>query len=181
MVEVWVVPELQTDFTENFAVTLINYIYAQWPYTGLTGLEEGLNKPAEKTGHSNYIQFRPGIKDEVSNLQVLTKQGRTVVVEHNQTGWKRELLTTQVWVTTLVKMVELDDTTSLLRKMDQAIHKICGTYRQVNQVSGDMRGIKDLIYEGNDRVYGPKDAWNKSDWETNHSVLMWYEKVHGEQ
>ena len=182
MVEVWVVPELQTDFTENFSVMLINYIYSKWSFTGLTGLEEGLNKPAEKSGHSNYIQFRPGIKDEVSNLQVLTKQGRTVTVEHKVDGsWKRELRTTQVWVTTLVKMVELDDTTSLLRKMDQEIDRICGMYQQSAIVSGDMRGIKDLIYEGNDRVYGPRDSWQKSDWETNHSILMWYEKVHGEQ
>jgi hypothetical protein len=181
MTEVWVCPELGTNFTENFAVTLINYIYDKWSYTSETGLLEGLNKPAEKTGQSNYIEFRPGIKDTFKTLQVLTKQGRTVVVDHIQTGWKRESMTTQVWVTTLVKVAEIDDQTPLLRKMDQEIGRICGMYRQANQVSGDMRGIKDLIYEGNDRVYGPKDQWNKSDWETNHSVLMWYELAHGEQ
>ena len=180
MTEVWVNPELQTNFTENFAVMLIKHIYNNWSYTTLTGGEEGLNKPAEMTGATNYIEFRPGIKDEFKTLQVLALQGRTMVVEHKQTGWKREIMTTQVWVTTLVKVAEIDDQTSLLRKMDQEIGRICGMYRQANQ-TGNMKGIKDLIYEGNDRVYGPKDQWNKSDWETRHSILMFYELAHGEQ
>lgn len=180
MTDVWVCPELGHNFTENFSVMLINHIYDNWSYTGLTGAEEGLNKPAEKTGQSNYIEFRPGLKDDFKTLQVLTMQGRTVVVDHIQTGWKRESMTTQVWVTTLIKVAEIDDQTSLLRKLDQEIGRICGTYRQINQ-TGEMAGIKDLIYEGNDRVFGPKDQWNKSDWETRHSVLMWYELAHGQQ
>jgi hypothetical protein len=181
LTEVWVVPELGTDFTENFSVMLIDYIYSQWPYTSETGLLEGLNKPNEKEGQSNYIEFRAGDKDTFKTLQVLTKQGRTVVVKHEQSGFKRQAYTTQVWVKTLIKVQGIGDTTPLLRKLDQAVDRICGMYRQINQTSGDMRGIKDLIYEGNDRVYGPKDQWDKSDWETNHSVLMFYEKVHGEQ
>lgn len=181
MVEVWVVPELQTNFTKNFAVMLIDYIYDQWSYTGLTGLEVGLNKPATKIGQTTTIEFRPGIKDEFKTLQVLALQGRTLVVKHEQSGWKRQYMTTQVWITTLAKVMGRDDTGSLLRKMDQEIGRICGTYRQINQTSGDMRGIKDLIYEGNDRIYGPKDTFDKSDWETRHSVLMAYELVHGEQ
>lgn len=180
MTDVWVCPELGHNFTENFSVMLINHIYDNWSYTGLTGAEEGLNKPTEKTGQSNYIEFRPGLKDDFKTLQVLTMQGRTVVVDHIQTGWKRESMTTQVWVTTLIKVAEIDDQTSLLRKLDQEIGRICGTYRQSNQ-TGEMAGIKDLIYEGNDRVFGPKDQWNKSDWETRHSVLMWYELAHGQQ
>jgi hypothetical protein len=181
MTEVWVVPELGTNFTTNFTQMLIDYIYSQWSYTGLTGAEAGLNKPGTPTGQSNYIEFRPGIRDDFKTLQVLALQGRTVVVQHEQTGWKRESMTTQVWVTTLTKVIGKDDTSSLLRKMDQEIGRICGTYRQANQSSGDMRGIKDLIYEGNDRIYGPKDAFDKSDWETRHSILMWYELAHGEQ
>jgi hypothetical protein len=180
LTEVWVVPELGTDFTENFSVMLIDYIYNNWPYTSETGLLEGLNKPAAKSGQSNYIEFRAGIKDDFKTLQVLTRQGRTVTVNHMQTGWKRESMTTQVWVTTLIKVAEIDDSTPLLRKLDQAVAKICGMYRQSNQ-TGNMAGIKDLIYEGNDRVYGTKDQWNKSDWMTNHSVLMFYELAHGEQ
>lgn len=159
---------------------LIDHIYDNWSYTALTGAEEGLNKPAQKVAHTNYIDFRPGIKEELKTLQVLTLQGRTVVVDHIQTGWKRQVMTTQVWVTTLARVIGRDDTGSILRKMDQEIGRICGMYRQVNQ-TGEMAGIKDLIYEGNDRVYGPKDRFDKSDWETRHSILMLYELAHGEQ
>jgi hypothetical protein len=180
LTEVWVVPELGHNFTENFAVMLIDHIYNNWSYTGLTGGEEGLNKPPTRTGSPNYIEFRAGIEDEYKTLEVLALQGRTVVVDHLHTGWKRESMTTQVWVTTKIKVAEIDDETSLLRKMDQEVGRICGMYRQANQ-SGEMRGIKDLIYEGNDRLYGTKDQWNKSDWKTRHSILMWYELMHGDQ
>lgn len=182
MTEVWVNTHLQRNFNSNFAVMLIDHIYNNWSYTTLTGAEEGLNKPATRTGAGNYIEFRAGIEDEYKTLEVLALQGRTMVVDHIQTGWKREIMTTQVWVTTKVKVAEIDDETSLLRLMDQEIGRICGMYRRINQTPGtDMYGINDLIYEGNDRVYGPKDQWNKSDWKTRHSILMLYELAHGQQ
>ena len=181
MTEVWVVPELGTDFTSNFSIMLRDYIFAQWSYTGLTGVEIGLNKPATPIGQTNTIEFRAGLKDDFKTLQVLCLQGRTVVQQHLQTGWKREAMTTQILVSTLIKVIGRDDTSSLLRKMDEEIVRICGMYRQSNQTSGDMRGIKDLIYEGSDRIYGPRDQFDKSEWETRHSILMFYEKQHAEQ
>ncbi len=181
MTEQVVVPELGTPFTSNFSVMLRDYIFAQWPYSGLTNEEVGLNKPTTPTGQSNYIEFRAGLKDDFKTLQVLCLQGRTVVVQHMQTGWKRELMTTQVMVSTLVKVIGRDDTSTLLRKLDQAVNDICVMYRQANQVSGDMRGIKDLIYEGSDRIYGPRDQFDKSEWETRHSILMLYEIQHADQ
>ena len=181
MTDVWWVPELEGDFSDNFSQMLIDYIYAQWPYTSLTGVEAALNKPATMTGQTTTIEFRPGLKDAFKTLQVLTRQGRTVTVDHKQVGYKHEEMTTQVIVTTLVRVMNArDDTSPFLRLMDQAIQKICGMYRQTNQVSGDMRGVKDLIYEGSDRIYGPKDQFDKSDWQTDHSILLWYTKVHGE-
>lgn len=180
LTEDWICPELGHNFEENFAVMLINHIFNNWPYTGLTGQEEGLNKPATATGAGNYIEFRAGIEDEYKTLEVLALQGRTVTVDHINNGWKNDIFTTQVWVTTKIKVAEIDDSTTLLRRLDQAVSKICGMYRQASQ-TGEMRGIKDLIYEGNDRIYGPKDQWNKSDWKTRHSILMWYQLQHADQ
>lgn len=174
MTQKFIVPELGTKFTNNFSVILSDYIYNTWPYSGLTGQEEGLNKPSNATGQSNYIEFRPGFKREFQKLQVLCSQGRTVVVNHMQTGWKRDAMTTQVWVTTVAQIIGMDDTGSVLRKMDEAIQDVCGMYSQDGQ-TGDMAGIKDLIYEGSDRIYGPRDNFDKSDWETRHSILMFYE------
>jgi len=180
MTESWIVPELGTDFTTNFSVMLRDYIYDKWSYTSLTGIEAGINKPATKIGQTNSIEFRAGLKDDFKQLQVYCYQGKTVTINHQQIGWKREERTTQVWVVTHVEVMGKDDETSLLRLMDEEIDRICGMYRQVDQTSGDMRGIKDLIYEGNDRVYGPQDDFAKSEWETKHSILLWYEKLHGE-
>jgi len=180
MTEAWIVPELGTDFTTNFSVMLRDYIYDKWSYTSLTGIEAGLNKPITKIGQTNSIEFRAGLKDDFKQLQVYCYQGKTVTINHQQIGWKREERTTQVWVVTHVEVMGKDDETSLLRLMDEEIDRICGMYRQVEQTSGDMRGIKDLIYEGNDRVYGAQDDFAKSEWETKHSILLWYEKLHGE-
>lgn len=178
MVDGWYVPELGHNFRENFAVMLIDYIYDNWSYTSLTGNDVVLNKPASKVGQ--YMEFRTGIKDDYKSLQVVGRQGRTVVVKHEQAGWKRELMTTQIWVTTVAKVLGMGDVSNRLRLLDQEIGRVCGMYIQANS-TGEMAGIKDLIYEGNDRIYGPKEDFSKSDWESAHSVLMFYELVHAEQ
>lgn len=174
MVETWICPELGTNFTENFSVMLINHIYNNWSYTTLTGDLAGLNKPPVPSGQSNTIDFRAGIKDDFKTLQVTALQGRTLVVEHLQVGYKSELMTTQILVRANAKIIGRDDVTDYLRYMNQEIGSICGRYKQVNQ-TGNMAGIKDLIYEGNEYEYMPNDKSDKSDWGTIHSILMFYE------
>ncbi len=178
MVETWICPELGHNFQENFPVMLIDHIFTNWSYTTLTGINSGINKPSVPTSQTNTIDFRAGIDDDFKTLQVTALQGDTNIVEHLHTGQKREILTTEIMVTCKAFIMGRDDVTGLLRLMDQEIGRICGQYKQMNQ-SGEMAGIKDLMYQRGRRIYSisPVDMSDKSEWKTVHTILMWYELV----
>jgi len=180
MVETWVCPELGTNFTENFAVMVINHIYDNWSFTSESGLLAGLNKPAYQTHQSNTIDFRPGIPDQFKTLQVCALQDDTEARQPNGAnpymmgGQRATSFMTQVNVITQAKIIGRDDTTGLLRKMDAEIVRQCGQYKQMDQ-TGDWKGIKQLFYGKGKRQYGPSDDSDKSDWATVHAVILWYE------
>ena len=70
----------------------------------------------------------------------------------------------------------MGDTSDRLRIMEQELLNICGTYKQTNQ-TGNMAGIKDLIYDQGDRQYMPEDEFDKTDWRSIHNIWLWYELV----
>jgi len=180
MVETWICPELEHNFTENFSVMVTDYIYDHWSFTAETGILAGLNKPLVKTGQDNTIDFRPGIPDQFKTLQVCSLQDDTEARQpdgsnpYMMVGQTAISLMTQVNVITHTKIIGRDDTTGLLRKMDQEIQRICGQYKQ-SQSTGEWRGIKNLFYGKGKRQYGPSDDSDKSDWSTVHAVILWYE------
>ena len=180
MVETWICPELGTNFTENFTVMLINHIYNNWSFTSETGILSGLNKPAIITGQNNTIDFKPGIPDSFKTLQVCALQDDTEARQPNgaspyMMGGQRAIsFMTQVNVITATKIMGRDDTTGLLRKMEQEIVRQCGQYKQGEQ-TGNMAGIKQLFYGKGKRQYGPSDDSDKDDWSTVHAVVLWYE------
>lgn len=154
---------------------LINHIYNNW--TTSTGV---LAKPAQKDALDNTIDFRAGLIDEDTMLQVTALQGQTRIGQPDgssgylQTGQKAYSMLTQILVTLKAESPTMGDTSDRLRIMEQEILNICGTYKQSNQ-SGNMRGIKDLIYDTGERVYMPEDDFSKSDWRSVHSIWLWYE------
>ena len=178
MVETWICPELGTNFTENFAVMMTNHIYNNWSYTTLTGELSGLNKPPAPTAQNNTIDFRAGIDDDFKTLEVTCLEGDTDANQLEQIGQKRVEFLTEIMVTTKAFIIGRDDVTGFLRMMDAEIRRICGQYKQSLQ-TGNMAGIKDLIYRRGRRIYNisPIDMSDKSKWATLHTIQMWYELV----
>lgn len=171
MVLTWIVPELgNANFTDTFSKMIKNYIYDQWSFT--TG---NLAKPASPTGQSNLIEFRRGFPSDLKSLSVTVVQGRTQVREYMQFGQKIQSMQTQVIVTLRVQTLNQDDPDDVLALMEDELVRICGQYQQSAQVSGDMRGVKDLIYEAGERQYLPNDTWDKSEYASMHSILVWYQ------
>ena len=81
---------------------------------------------------------------------------------------------TQIVATLRVQTLNLDDPDDVLDTMEEELQNICFQYKQSAQ-TGDMKGIKDLIYERGRRLYMPSDQWDKSEWGSEHSIQMWYE------
>jgi hypothetical protein len=150
---------------------LIDYIYSKW--TTSTG---DLAKPATMQGQSNKIEFREGLVSDFKSLQVLTLEDRTQAITYEQTGQNRILLQTDVMVT--VKAVTMPmNVATYLNVMDQEIINIAGTYRSAVRAGNGITGIKDLVYNGRQRIYKETDTFDKSDWRSVHSIGMLYELV----
>lgn len=164
-----IVPELGAYFTDTFSEMIINHIYNNW--TTNTG---DLAKPGTMTGEFNTIEFKRGFPGEFKQLDVTAIEGETNLQQVIQTMQKIVMMTTQVIVTVRVQALQADDPDELLSIMEKEIKNICFQYKQTAQ-SGDMRGIKDLIYERGRRVYLPNDSWDKSEWGSEHSIQMWYQ------
>ena len=169
MPETWVVPELGHNFIDSFSKMLIEKIYDEWSFT--TGY---LAKPPTPQGQDNTIEFRRGIPGEFKSISVTTLQQRTVVREYIQLGQKMQSMQTGVTVTLRVMLREIGAPDDYLKKMEDELQRICGQYKQMNQV-GEYMGIKDLIYEGGERQYLPEDTWDKKERASTHLVQMWYE------
>ena len=164
-----IVPELNAYFTDTFSEMMINHIYNNW--TTNTG---DLAKPGTMTGEANTIEFRRGFPSEFKQLDVTAIEGETMADQIIQFGQKILTVKTQVIVTVRVQALSQDDPDEILSKMEQELRNICLSYKQSAQ-SGDMRGIKDLVYERARRVYLPSDTWDKSEWGSEHSIQMWYQ------
>jgi len=172
----FVSPRIGRYFNTNFSVLLINYIYNNW--TTSTGV---LAKPASMDALGNTIDFRAGIIDEDTMLQVTTLQGQTRVGQPDgnsgylQTGQKEMSFLTQIFVTLKAESPTMGDTSDRLRVMEQELLNICGTYKQSNQTPGtDMYAIEDLIYDTGERIYMPEDDFDKTDWRSVHTIWLWY-------
>lgn len=176
MVLAYVVDQLDRYFNENFTVMLIKWIYDHWSIT--TG---PLAKPATMEGRSNLIEFRTGIKSDLKTLQVLTLQGQTRIGQPNGesgyigTGTNDASYLTQVLVTTKANSGTMNDTSEHLRLMEKELLQIVGLYLQTPKTPGtDMYGIKNIIYDTGDRQYEPTDDFDKSEWDSIHSIWLWY-------
>jgi hypothetical protein len=128
-------------------------------------------------GQNNKIEFRTGLKSDFKSLQVTTVQGRTVVQEHLGMGSSRDLMNTEV-IVTLRASTMTPNIAQYLGTMEQELMNIVGTYKQSAQSVGtDMSGIKWLRYEQGQRIYNELEDYTKSDWRSQHSVVMIYELV----
>ena len=176
MVLKYVVDGLDRYFNDNFTVMLIKWIYDHWSIT--TG---DLAKPANMEGQDNKIEFRTGIKSDLKELQVLTLQGQTRVGQPDGstgyigTGTNDASFLTQVLVTTKADSGSMYDTSEHLRLMEKEIIEICGLYLQTPKTPNtDMFGIKNIVYDTGDRQYEPNDDFDKSEWDSIHSIWLWY-------
>lgn len=153
---------------------IAKHIFNNWSTT--TGV---LAKPSTQEGQTQELEFRAGFIDDSKQLQVTVLQGSTRVgmpdgsSGYLQTGQKHNSFLTQVTVTLRATANVMGDISDRLRTMERELINICMQYKQVNQ-TGNMKGIKDLIYEMGDRIYMPEDEFDKSDWRSAHSILLWY-------
>lgn len=167
----YIVPELGTDFTQDFEDLLIAYIFSKW---GITAPQKG----SSVTHADAVIHFRPGFPSWRKPFEVLALQTTTEVMEvlEHQRMWLQK---TTVEVTLTAMRIQKDnidsdpDTVGNLGNMERELQRIV---RQYITDTGKITGIMQLTFDGGSRVYEPGDNFAKSNWKSVWRVGMMYAK-----
>ena len=166
MVSTLVVPELGTDFTEDFEDIIIQYLWEKW----------SINNPDKDTilhtDDPDKIRFKAGFPDTSFPYEICCVQTRTEPIEKVNAKW---VFTTKLDI--LVRMQRLDrtaiETEPQMENMEREVQRIIEHYPP-----NEIVGIKDLVYDlpSTERVYGSSDTFAKSDWRSITRIKVFYEK-----
>ena len=166
----WVVPELGTDFSEDFEDIIIQYIFDNWT---ATEPEKGSQMKTDYESEPDTISFKAGFPDYFRPYECAIIQTRTEPIEKINGKW---VFTTGLDIMLRMKRIERDaiEVDPQLENMEMEIQRIVEAY-QPNEITG----IKDIIYDDNisaERVYNGRDNWAKSDWRSIVHIKVFYEK-----
>jgi len=166
----WVVPELGTDFTQDFEDIIIQYIYDNWQETDPA--KGALSKP-DYESDPDKVSFKAGFPDFFRPYEVAIVQTRTTPLEKINGKW---MFTTGLDCMVRMKRIERDGIAEdiQLENMEAEVQRIVENY-----IPNSIVGIKDLIYDDNistEKIYGARDTWAKSDWRTVVHIKVFYEK-----
>jgi len=170
MVITWQVPELGTDFTQDFEDIIIQYIYDSWQQTNpAKGAQPHTNTDTEP----DRVSFKAGFPDFFRPYEVAIVQTRTTPLEKIGGKW---VFVTGLDIMVRMKRIERDGIAEdiQLENMEIEVQRIVENY-----IPNSIVGIKDLIYDENvstEKVYGARDTWAKSDWRTVVHIKVFYEK-----
>jgi hypothetical protein len=168
----WVVPELGTDFTNDFEDLVIAYIFQEWE---IADPPKGSTMKPNTTTENGAVSFKSGFPDFFRAYECCCVQTRTEVLEQ-YSGKSRFVFTTGLDVMLRMKRLNRDAASvdPQLENMEREIIRIMTHYRH-----NDIPGIKDLLFdpaESHMRVYNATDTYAKSDWRSIVRVKAFYEK-----
>jgi len=170
MVVTWVVPELNTDFTQDFEDIIIQYIYDKW---AINNPAKGATLQTNTETEPDTISFKPGFPDFFRPYECAIVQTRTTPLE--KMGGKF-MFVTGLDVMVRMKRIERDGIAEdiQLENMEREVQRITEHY-----IPNEIVGIKDIIYDdavSTEKVYRARDTWAKSDWRTVVHIKVFYEK-----
>ena len=166
----WLVPELGTDFTQDFEDIIIQYIFDKWTETDPA---KGSQMQTDYESEPDTISFKPGFPDFFRPYECAIVQTRTTPLEKIDGKW---VFTTGLDIMLRMKRIERDaiDVDPELENMEIELQRIIESY-----VPNEITGIKDLVYDDNvsaERVYNARDSWAKTDWRSIVHIKVFFEK-----
>jgi hypothetical protein len=168
----WVVPELNTDFTDDFEDMVIAYIFDRWTETDPA---KGAAMKPDTATENGRVSFKSGFPDYFRPYECCCVQTLTQVIEQ-YSGKSRFVFTTGLDIMLRMKRLNRDAASAdpQLENMEREIIRIMTHYKH-----NDIPGIKDLLFASPDsiiRLYNATDTYAKSDWRSFVRVNAFYEK-----
>jgi hypothetical protein len=168
----WVVPEIGTDFTDDFEDMIISYMFDRWTETNPS---KGATMKPDTDTEPNAIGFKAQFPDYFRPYEICCVQTRTEVIEQFS-GKSRFVFTTGLDIMLRMKRLNRDSPESdpQLDNMERETIRIMTHYKH-----NDIPGIKDLLFSSPEsvvRVYDATDSYSKSDWRSIVRIKCFYEK-----
>jgi len=165
----WVVPQLGTDFPDDFEDVIIQYVYDKW---NISNPAKGSTLKPDYTIQPDTVSFKPGFPDLNRPYEVCCIQTITMPIEKINGKW-----TFTTGLEFLIRMKRIEraaiEVDPQLENMEGEIQRIVESY-----VPNEIPGYMDLVYDkpATKRMYGPKASWAKSDWLTIIKIKVFYQK-----
>ena len=168
----WVVPEIGTDFTEDFEDLVIQHIFDEWTETNPG---KGAALKPDTTTENDKISFKTGFPEYSRPYECCVIKTSTEVLEQFS-GKSRFAFLTGLDIMLRMKRLNRDAPAAdpQLENMEREVMRIMTTYKH-----NDILGIKDLVFKNPDsvvRVYNATDSWATSDWRSLVRIQVFYEK-----
>jgi len=154
----FVVPELGTDFPDDFEDMVKTYIETEY----------SIVDPAKTD--TEHFKIKVGFFDYFLPYEIAIVQSETAPPTFSNSG-RRAYTGTGIQVGIRMQRLSRDKVDKQLGKMEREIIRIIMQYR--NQ---DIPGIKSFVWGGGRRVYDANDSWAESDWRAVVNFHLTYEK-----
>jgi hypothetical protein len=158
-----VVPELGEDFEDDYEEILIDYIFDNWSISDPV-------KPAEKETLGAPIKFHVGFFDFNRPYEIVALQGQSIPTEILDNGRRYEIVT-NVEVGIRMRRLSKNKPDPQLKNMEKEVKRIVMDYVNLK----DIAGIKNMLWNGQERVYQGNDDYAKSDWRSIVRINLQYE------
>lgn len=167
MVSTFGVPELALsptdvpDFERDFDEMVRDYIYTEYALTD-----------PDKTA-ANTIKFKVGFFDYKLSYEIAILQRETDPPQYSNAA-RIAFTHTTMEIHMRMKRLSRSETeiSPQLGRMEREIERIAMQYR-----TGDIAGIKAMIWAGSERIYNAGDSFAQSDWRSMVRVRLQYQKV----
>lgn len=158
-----VVPELNTDFEFDYEEILIQYIYDNWSISDPP-------KPSAMEAQGEPLKFSVGFFDFNRPYNIVAIQTTTVPNEVGDNGRRYQIFTT-VEMGIRMRRLAKNKVDPQLKNMEREVKRIVMDYVNLH----DITGIKQMLWAGQERIYGAGDDYAKSDWRSVVRVNLYYE------
>lgn len=118
-----------------------------------------------------FLGFRIGFPDHTKPYEITALQTNTTADPLQGPNFGRVYeFTTTVQISIFVKRLNRDNVDPQLGNMEREVQQVICQYK-----SGDISKVRDIIYEGQERIYNANDSYAKSEWRTVVTVSVKYE------
>ena len=166
---VFAIDGLGTPFPNSFEKMAHDYIYSKWSLTG--NLQKHATIPL---GADKKIRFKVGFPDYKKPYEINFIKIRTDAKADEVGGHHYECLT---YMDVALRMKRLPRDTYVNRELNDMEEEFSRIIAGYDALTPEIAGVENLIWGGDERVYGGTDNFATSNWRSIGHFAFWYHRT----